>query len=129
MQMALAAKLSRPVSVHCVKASGKIVDFLREAGGERPTTSSGRRTRRGDGGARNSAGESGGGVGDGASGDVGGLQGCRVGGGRGDGGDDDPLECEAGRSPGDRRKLKRRDSGTTEGKSTHRLLPPRIALQ
>ncbi|CAM9631398.1 unnamed protein product [Ascophyllum nodosum] len=29
-QMALAAMLSRPVSVHCVKAYGKLVEFLRE---------------------------------------------------------------------------------------------------
>lgn len=28
-QMALAARLRRPVSVHCVKAHGKIVDLLR----------------------------------------------------------------------------------------------------
>eukprot|EP00903_Cladosiphon_okamuranus_P021639 g19894.t2 len=128
VQMALAARLSRPVSMHCVKAYGKIVDFLREAGGERPTTSCGRRARSGDGGARNSVGESGVGVGDGASGVVGGPQGCRVEGGRVDGGSDEPLECEAGRSPGDRRKLKKRYSDTAEGERTHRLLPPRIAL-
>lgn len=28
-QISLAAKLSRPVSVHCVKAHGKVVEFLR----------------------------------------------------------------------------------------------------
>ncbi|CAM9868017.1 unnamed protein product, partial [Hapterophycus canaliculatus] len=31
-QMSLAARFRRPVSVHCVKAYGKVVDYLRAAG-------------------------------------------------------------------------------------------------
>ncbi|CAM9793994.1 unnamed protein product [Ectocarpus sp. 4 AP-2014] len=33
-QMELAARMSRPVSVHCVKAHGKLVDCLRGGGGD-----------------------------------------------------------------------------------------------
>lgn len=125
MQMALAAKLSRPVSVHCVKAYGKIVDFLRDADQERPTSSSGSRARSRNGGAENSSGGAGGGGGGGgASGDIGGLQGCHV----EAGGGDESLECEAGRSSGGGRNLKG-DSGTTERRRKPPLLPPRIALQ
>eukprot|EP00752_Nemacystus_decipiens_P010441 g9302.t1 len=129
-QMALAAELSRPTSVHCVKAYGKIVDFLREADQNRPAGSGECTTSRGTGGAEKSSGESrgGGGVdGDGSSDDFDGLQRRRVEvGGCGRGGDE-PLECGAGRSPGGGPDLER-DSGTADWRRRRRLLPPRIAL-
>lgn len=131
MQMALAAELSRPVSVHCVKAYGKIVDFLRDADRERPPRrSSGSRARSGNGGAENSGGEAdaGGGGGGGAGDDVSGCRGCRIEAGGGDGSGDERRGREAGPSPGVGRDLKR-DSGATERIGTRRLLPQRIALQ
>lgn len=118
--MALAAELSRPVSVHCVKAYGKVVDFLRDAHQARSESSRGSRPRKGHGGPKRSGGESGG--------DVGGLQGHRVEAGGGGGGGDDPLECEAGRPPGGGRDLTR-DRSAVERRISSRLLPPRIALQ
>lgn len=114
MQMALAAELSRPVSVHCVKAYGKIVDFLRDAGEERSTSSRGSRAHGGNSGSENGSGKYGGGGG-GASGDG--------------GGDESPeCEAEAERSPKGGRNSNR-DGGSTEGSNMHRRLPPRIALQ
>lgn len=120
--MRLAARLSRPVSVHCVKAYGKIVDYLKDAGETKTVRSRGRGC---------------GGIPDGGKGDnVAGLSRCHdrasgghdgVGIGGSVGGGGAWMECETERSAGGERNVER-DSGKN-GHHKRLLLPPRIALQ
>lgn len=118
--MGLAARLSRPVSVHCVKAYGKIVDYLKDAG-ESKTVKNRSRGHGGNPGGGKVC--SGGGNGD----NVAGIRRCRDGAASSGGGGGVLLESKAEQSVGGERSLER-DSGKTRRKNQQRL-PPRIALQ
>lgn len=132
--MGLAARLSRPVSVHCVKAYGKIVDYLRDAGGGETKT-----VGRGSSRTRGCSGDPDGGKGFSGVSDSDGIAGLReyhvgaggdhdggeVGGGGGGG---VRLESKAERSAGGERNV-RRGACNTGHERKQLLLPPRIALQ
>ncbi|CAN0371802.1 unnamed protein product, partial [Ectocarpus sp. 12 AP-2014] len=74
-QMELAARMSRPVSVHCVKAHGKLVDCLRGSGRHGPATHKSSISSSGSSsGSKSSSGGSGGGGGGGGGTDIGRAQ-------------------------------------------------------
>ncbi|CAM9474388.1 unnamed protein product [Scytosiphon promiscuus] len=127
-QMSLAANLRRPVSLHCVKAYGKVVDYLRGPGRRGPArserASDTARSRAERGKEDDGAGSSGGGQTEGRRVSAGGVgagpmiaAGPRAGGGS--------LEGKSGTLPEGKRQGAHEDESERAGGG---MLPPRIAL-